>query len=217
MTAVTKTISGDDTVIQDIGRVRAVRGDRFAIEAAPGDPAFVAQRAVSCLVEPTLGDAVLFAGKPSGSLYILAVLERDDDAVTLRAPGDLTVQVDAGRFTVASKGVDVVSSEDISLTSSEVQVRASRSKVFVRRVELLSERIFGETEALKLVASKVERIAERVVDRVGRSYRFVEEMDQLRAGSIEHVAEETIRLKGEHAFLQADGLTKVDGDQIHLG
>jgi len=217
MTAAKRTISGDDAVIQEIGRVREVRGDRFAIEATPGEPCFVARRAVSCLVEPALGDAVLFAGRPSGALYVLAVLERDDDAVTLRAPGDLTLQVDAGRLTLASRGVDVVSSEDISLTSSEVRVRASRGQVFVRRLELLSEKLFGQSEAVKLVASEVERVAERVLDRVGRSYRFVEEMDQLRAGSIEHVAEETLRLKGEHAFLQADGLTKVDGDQIHLG
>jgi len=208
-----------DVFIQDVGKVRSVEDGRIVVETSDAGVTFRAKRAVSCLVEPAPDDVVLFAGKTSGDLYVLAVLEREDeDELVLRAEGDLTLQVDRGRFAVvASDGVDLVSSKDISLTSGELQVRASRGHVFVKRLELLSERLFGETEAVKLVSGKLERIADVVIDRVKRSYRFVEDMDQLRAGQIEHVAEETMRLKGENAFLQADKLTKVDGDQIHLG
>ncbi|MEZ4336773.1 MAG: DUF3540 domain-containing protein [Sandaracinaceae bacterium] len=207
--------STNDDVIQEVGAVRAVEDGRLVVHT--GGSTFRCKRAVSCLVEPQIDDVVLFAGRSSGDLYVLAVLEREDDAVTLVAPGDLTLKVDAGRFAVASEGIDLIARDDVSLTSAELQVRASRGHVFVKRLEYLGERLFGETAATKLVTGKLERVAEVLVDRLERSYRFVKDMDQLRAGHIEHVAEETVRLKGQNAFLQADQLTKVDGDQIHLG
>ena len=48
-----------------------------------------------------------------------------------------------------------------------------------------------------------------------RSYRAVEETDQLRAGQIDYVAKETLSLHGENALLTAEELVKVDGEQIH--
>lgn len=204
-----------DDVIQEIGAIAAIEDGRFVIE---GNGRFRAKRAVSCLVEPEVGDEVLFAGRSSGDLYVLAVLERKAaGAVLVRAPGDLTIKAD-GRIAIASpEGVDVVTSKNIALTGGGIEVRAGHGHVFVRHLDFIGEKLVGEVEALKVVSGKIERIAERVIERVKRSYRFIEEMDQLRAGQIEYVAEETMRLKGENAFVQADKLAKVDGDQIHLG
>jgi uncharacterized protein DUF3540 len=205
-----------DEVVQDLGTIVEVNDDGLVVESELGR--FRAVRAVSCLVEPELDDEVLFAGRPSGKLYVLAVLERHSSKITVSGPGDLCVRTQKGRFAVAAaEGVDLVSSRDISLTSNEVQVRASRGLMFVKDLEFLGERLFGQVDAVKVCSQKIERFVERVVDRVKRSYRFIEDADHVRAGQVDYVSENSMRLKGHNAFLHADLLVKLEGDQIHLG
>lgn len=217
-TAIAKRVE-HESVLQEMGVVARVdRGSGEARYQVEHDGVtYDARRAVSCLVEPEEGDQVLFAGRPSTDLYVLAVLERPTAAITVQVPGDLTLRVDKGRFAVAAVGVDLVSSRDLSLTSHEVAVRTSHAHVLAKQIELVGERLFGDVEAVKMVTRAFERVAERVVERVKRSYRYIEESDHVRSGQLDYVAEESLRLKGENAFVQADGLVKVDGDQIHLG
>lgn len=205
-------------VLQDVGDIVSATDDRFTI--ACDGATFTARRAVSCLVEPKVGDHVFFAGRSSGDLYVLAVLERTEEGteVVMRVAGDLTLKVDHGRFAVAaSEGVDIVSKEEIALTSKSVEVRATRAQMFVRRLEVVGDALFGDVRSVKTMVGKLERVAEHAIERITRSYRFIEEAEHVRAGSFEVVANEAMRLKGENSFVQADNLVKIDGDQIHLG
>ncbi len=206
----------EDHVIQEMGEIVMASDGRFSIACESGT--YTARRAVSCLVEPAVGDRVLFAGKPSSELFVLAVLERSSDEVVVQVPGDLTLQVDRGRFAVAARdGVDLVSKAQVALTAGAVEVRASRGHVFLKHLELIGETVFGDVGSMKSVVGKVERLAKHAIERIERSYRFIEEAEHVRAGSFEVVAEDTMRIKGENAFVQAEMLVKVDGDQIHLG
>lgn len=212
-----RKIEAADEVIQDIGRVARVEPQGVVVECARGT--FHARRATSCLVEPEVDDEVLFAGKSSGALYVIAILERREaSAITLSTRGDLRVTTTDGRIALAAaKGIDLVSSRDISLTSDEVQLRASRGMLFLRTLQYVGERVIGDVGLVKTTATKLERIAESIVERVKRSYRYVEDADHVRAGNIDYVSEDTMRLKGRNAMMHADLLVKLDGDQIHLG
>ncbi len=205
----------DDRVMQEIGEVAAVNDGRFTISCS--ESSFHAQRAVSCLVEPQVGDRVLFAGKVSGDLYVLAVLARESNEVVVKVPGDLTLSVGGGRFAVAAHSVDLVSSQQIGLASTSLEVRAARSKFFLRTAELVADAVVGEATSLKTIVGRLEQVAEQAIERVKRSYRFVSEAEHVRAGSYDLVANDTMRLRGEHAFVQAEKLVKIDGEQIHLG
>ena len=67
----------------------------FEVRVGSGD--YAAKRAVSCLVEPALGDRVLVALHDAGC-HVLAVLDREGDAPTrLVAEGDLEVSAPGGR------------------------------------------------------------------------------------------------------------------------
>ena len=87
----------------------------------------------------------------------------------------------------------------------------------VQGLSFLGGVVRAELEAVKLVASRVHSVVERVSQQVQRSYRTVTETDQLRAQRIDYTAEKTMSLHGEHTLITADDLVKVDGDQIHLG
>ncbi len=55
------------------------------------------------------------------------------------------------------------------------------------------------------------------MDRIGRAYRTVEETDHLRAESIDHRAEKTLKMHAENSLLTSEQLVKVDGSQVHIG
>src|SRR4051812_2990278 len=91
------------------GYVVRVEGRAFAIRYEGGECR--AAQAVSCLIDPVLGDRVLFVALADGSAFVLAVLEREEEgAATVSMDRDLTFRVPNGRFDVVTKeGVGLVS------------------------------------------------------------------------------------------------------------
>ena len=218
MSAVIQKIQATGPAFQDRGTVAATEGNDFVVSTRDGR--FHARRAVSCLVEPEIGDEVLIAGWPSGELYVLAILERPNRSATrVNAPGDVTFQVANGSFSVvAARGVNVVSTDDVQLTSmKKLQLRAVEGHVFFDKLTYLGQKVFAEVSQAKMLAGALDTVADRVVKRVKRAYRFVEELDQLRADYIDHAAQQNLRLRAHNALVSAHELFKVDADQIHLG
>lgn len=181
-----------------------------------------ADRAVSCLVEPELHDYVLVAGKPDGATlkpaYVLAVLERASPNVAITSKGDVDVRLPSGRFRVGSRrGIELVSAESIDVVSSRLGVHAESAKVVASELVALASQVVGELATVKIAGKIFDRVYERVSERVQRSFRKVEEIDQLTARQIDWAAEQTVSIKSEHTVMTAKELVKVDGEQIHFG
>lgn len=178
-----------------------------------------ASRAVSCVVDPEPGDLVLVAALASGAAYVLAVLEREAGAkVAFVADGDLELRAASGKVSVAGKeGVTVASSADVRILAAKLDVRAAEGNVVLDKLALLGRSVLAEVETVKTLATALDSIATRISQRVKRSYRIVEESDQVRAARIDYEAKESLQLHAHDALVTAEGLVKVDGDQIHLG
>lgn len=177
-----------------------------------------ARRAKSCLVAPEVGDTVLCAIEPEGA-FVLAVLEGSRGASTkLVADGDIEVQARGGRVTVcSSNGVDIVSGGDIAMTSAELQVRATRGTFGIDDLGFFGRLVQAEVAKLALVATQVDSVITRVTQRAKRVFRFIEELDQTRAGTVDVRAQDMVAVRGENAIISARVLAKVDGEQIHIG
>jgi hypothetical protein len=208
-----------DPVTQESGRVVAIRDDGAAVvRTAAGD--LVARRAVSCLVAAEVDDLVLLARSPREGAFVLAVLRRDRPAgtTTVALDGDVDLRLASGRLRVAAQeGVDLLSAREVNVDAPKLRVNAVEGSVVVQGLSFLGGVVSAELEAVKLLASRVHSVVERVSQQVQRSYRTVTETDQLRAQRIDYTAEKTMSLHGEHALITAEDLVKVDGDQIHLG
>ena len=218
MGALIQRIQAREPVFQDTGTVLSVDGDRFIVAAS--DERFEASRALSCLVEPEVDDEVLLAGRRSGDVYILAVLSRAEGSATrVRANGDVTFQVSQGSFAVvAEKGVNIVSSDDVQLTTTKAfKLRAAEGQLFIDKLSYLGQKVIAEVAQAKTFVGALDQVADRFVQRVKRAYRFVEELDQLRAEYVDHGARKNLRLRARNALMTAEDLVKIDGDQIHLG
>lgn len=179
-----------------------------------------ARRAVSCLVEPAPGDTALLALLPDGGCYVLAILERESEGAptTLRAEGDLRVELPNGGFAVAAReSVDLAAGRAVSVAGASVHVNAVDGSVALQRLTALVGQVFGEAERVRVVAAAVDQAIGRLTQRLGRSHRTVEESDHLRAGHIDYRAKEHLSLHADAALVSANELVKVDAEQIHLG
>jgi hypothetical protein len=164
--------------------------------------AVAARRAFSCLVEPEPGDTVLL-GAAGGAVYVLAVLERAGTApMRLALPDGATLATDGGRLNLAA--------ETLVMAATTTQVATQALGVNARRTDARLGRVTAIAEA-------IETIATRIIGRFRRSYRFVEEAEQIRARDIDQRASGHLHLRADTAMVQAGVLVKLQGSQIHLG
>jgi hypothetical protein len=210
-----KKLAPPDTVL-DTGTVERILDG--TIEVRLRSEACRARRAKSCLVAPEAGDRVLCALEPEGA-FVLAVLEGREGAPTkLAVEGDLHIQSRGGRVAVSSPvGVDVVTGGDLAMTSAELHVRAGKGSIAVEELGFFGRLLQAEVAKVALVAGEVSSVLTRLTQRAKRVFRFVEEIDQTRAGTVDLRAQNLVAIRGENAVISARVLAKLDGEQIHLG
>lgn len=205
-----------EAMTQEAGRVVRAAGGAFVV--ATGAAEIEARRAVSCLVEPAAGDVVLVSVLPERGAYILAVLERQGSDLCVVLDGDLHVKLPRGRFVLgAAEGVTLASGKEVGVVAGELKVNARRGSVLVESLSYLGTAVHAEIEKAKVKAAAFDASFERVTQRLKRVYRFVEELEQLRAERVDYVAKKNMSLRGENTLVTAEELVKLDGAQIHLG
>jgi hypothetical protein len=201
---------------QEAGRVVRAAGGAFVV--ATGSAELEARRAVSCMVEPAAGDVVLVSVLPERGAYILAVLERQGSDLCVVLDGDLHVKLPRGRFVLgAAEGVTLASGKEVGVVAGELKVNARRGSLLVESLSYLGTAVQAEIEKAKVKAAAFDASFERVTQRLKRVYRFVEELEQLRAERVDYVAKKNMSLRGENTLVTAEELVKLDGAQIHLG
>lgn len=199
------------------GYVVRVEGGGVVVRADRGE--LRARRAMSCLLDPALGDRVLVAVVEDGSAFVLAVLERQDDgAAAVTMDRDLAFRLPSGRFDVVAKdGVGLVSTGEVSVVAGGVEVKAVDGRLSIDRITALGRHLLAEVANVKVVAGAIDSVLDRFTQRVKRSHRIVEEMDQVRAERIDYSAEKSMHLYAENALVTAEELVKLDGENVHLG
>lgn len=176
-----------------------------------------ARCAKSCLVAPEAGDRVLCALE-GDSVYVLAVLEGTTTSTRVAVPGELDIVAQGGRMSLRSPdAVNVQGGSAISMTSPKLEMRAASGSIAIDQLMFLGKRVMAEAGKVVVAARELDTLADRVVQRAKRVFRFVEDVDQTQAGTVDIRANSLLGLRGENAIVSARVMTKVDADQIHLG
>jgi hypothetical protein len=198
-------------VFQEFGEVVAVAPGHLAVRTALAD--VKARRAASCLLAPAAGDRVLLAIEERGDAFVLAVLEqRDPGVAVVSVEGDLTIRSTRGKVAVAAQeGIDLVTGAAARIMARAVDVQAMEA------LSVLGGAVKAELGKVKMYASTLDAFFERVSQRAKRSFRTVEEIDQVRAQHIDYAAEGNVQLRGENALVTAHDLAKINGEQVHIG
>ena len=199
---------------------RVVRLDGHSLMLVTPDGALpTARRALSCLVAPQAGDRVLFATLPGDEHWVLAVLEHLDAGPTrIEVDGDLELRAPTGTVPVAAgRGVTVATGGEAAVLAGAVRVVAQRGVAVLDELTLLADKVDAEVSRMRATFTTVDTVMERLSQRAKRVYRFVEELDQLRARRVDYEAKESFQVHAHDTLLTSDQLVKIDGDQIHVG
>lgn len=201
---------------QHTGRVVSASDGRVEVDV--GGRAWEATRAVSCLEAPREGDLVLLTTLAEGGCFVLAVLAREAPGHRLAFDGDVELAVPEGSLRVVAKeGVEVLTAGRLGATADEVDVNARRAGLAVQTVSFVGHTVETEVKRARHVAEQVDRVAERVVERAGRVFRYVSGLDHLRADATDWVVAKLFNVHARSAMVTAEEIVKVDGEQIHMG
>ncbi len=117
----------------------------------------------------------------------------------------------------AQDGIDLATSKEVSVASARVSVTAAEGSLTLRRLMYIGGVLHAEVERVKHIGAALDSVLDRWSQRVRRSFRFVEEHDQVRAEQIDYEAKKNMHLHAQNTLIGAEDLVKVDGEQIQLG
>jgi hypothetical protein len=103
------------------------------------------------------------------------------------------------------------------LTGPEVAIAARRGEFQVEEVNWTARRILGRVEHVRLVAGKLERFANLVIEKTRDVYTTVDGLVQLKAGRLRTLLDGTYHFKAKRAYMKAQEDFKINADKIHLG
>jgi hypothetical protein len=201
----------DGYVVHLAGRSVTLRDGEVEVRAA---------RATSCLVEPVLGDRVLYAVLRDGRAYVLAVLDREEEDAPLKlaADRDVIIEAQGGRLDlVAAGGIGVATPDKLTMAAEAVEMRADKGTFALDDVLFVGRRLLARAAKSTLVGEVLETMAETITQRAKRVLRVVSQVDQLKAGVADIEAKSALRMHAENSYITAEKVVKVDGENIHLG
>lgn len=204
------------TVFQQYGVVTGV-GNKFVVQT--DSARYQALCAPSCLLQPEVGDRVLLVTDTDGDDYVLAVLVRAGaGGARVNLPANTDMQTQGGALRISGHGgLALQSAQQISVQAAQLRVDALQGDVTIHQMSIVGEVWRSCIDTVKTMGRNFDSVLERYHARVSRSYRSVEELDQVKAGQIDYQADSSLQLHGKYALVTADELVKMDAEQIHLG
>lgn len=177
------------------------------------------KRAISCLIEPQVGDLVMLCEAPSEECsFILSVLARSDsEAGQLCLPGGVTLQTEGKQLIVQADGIDLKSRETIGLSTVHLDVNAAAATTRVGHLQTWAETVDTKAERVTLLANTLTQQVGRMITRVRESWRKVEGLDETQAARMRVYVQGSHQLDAEHVTVNAEGFVRVDGKSINIG
>ncbi|PIF76409.1 uncharacterized protein DUF3540 [Variovorax sp. 54] len=180
-----------------------VASDDGGFTIASGSQRVRGRRAVSCLLEPCMGDTVAGLLVAPDELWVVAVLQREDDVENvLRCQGPTRLEVEGGALTLAAE---------------HFALRAQTARVAVDDTQWVGQKLHFIGSTIKLVGSVFSTVFERVAHFSKSHVRTTEGIDRVQATHLECEAEQLARISGQHLLLNGQDLVKARGGQIHFG
>lgn len=203
----------DPTLV--LARVLLVEGDKHSLALDSGTD-LIARRAAGCLLAPCPGDRVVVLVGPEP--YILSVLERGDVPPEIVLDGNARVRARGGALHLrGDHGVELTTPKTVSIVAETLSIKNASTEIFSRSIHAVAVKARASFDDLGMLAKTYDLIAERISERAERVYRFVSQLDQLRARHLDYRAEHSAQIKGENTVMVARQVAKIDGAQIHVG
>jgi hypothetical protein len=202
----------------EYGRVTGVEKGFYSVAGSFGE--YRAEKAVSCLIAPHIGDEVLAAVNGGSDCFILSVLKRregENSANELLFSGPVRMHIQDGGFDLsATEAVSLSTGTQLAMAAPKLTVHAVSAQATIERFSFRASVFNGVMQEVKVVASKVENVFERLTERLTNSCRFVREHEEIQTGSTRYLVEENLTMHSKNAMHVAEELVSINAEQIHL-
>ncbi|APG19808.1 hypothetical protein A3780_20405 [Kosakonia radicincitans] len=210
--------AADCQALTRVAKVKGRCGLWFLLESM--DPSLThAMKAASCLSEPANGDLVLVCSSENyRNHYIISILSASEASVSTVILSDgIRLSSRDGRLKIETQRLTICAEEKLSIASSSIYLTSRalllRSQHLRARLSSTVARIY----ALQMHSVTVLATCRRLFVKARDSFRWVERMDDTRAGRINLSTEETIKIRSASLTMRASDNVKIDGKHIDLG
>ena len=172
-----------------------VTNNKSKLYAAQGDLSLVALQ----------GDIELVSGKNIHCKSLGGImLESATDAQLRVASED-----DSSAISLTDKG--------LLMSTNKIGLRAQSGDLKIDHCQYQGDTFKAVLERSKILVSKIETVAIRIIERAKNVYRHVEELHQTRANRVRTLVEGSYQLKSETTYIKSEKNVNIDGEKIHLG
>lgn len=177
-----------------------------------------AARAAGCLLEPQPGDLVLAAVSTGSGAYITTVLERGaaSEEARLGLPAKTVVEAEQ-ELTLRAHELSAVGRESASLEAPACSVTTVVGQARFERFSMIGIQVKAKLAELKSVIGSIDTTADRMVQRLSRSYRRIRDFEDNRIGRWRCLVDELFSVRSKESSLTAEKQVKIDADKISLG
>ncbi|MFG1392043.1 DUF3540 domain-containing protein [Xanthobacter agilis] len=193
-----------------------VPGRVFALDAAQqvgvtvGDECLWAQRSLSCVLAPEVGDRVLVA-RVDGEAFVLAILDRLlPDTMTLSVPHARCVALSAPDIAITAEVRLALRARDARLEGESVRILATSFSLVGRLATLVAD-------LLRTTARRTETAADEMAVQAGERTTRVRGTDVSAVGTSVRRVEEVSVETAQSAVLVAKDDLRFDGTRVTVG
>lgn len=181
--------------------------------------AWRARQAASCLLAPQTGDQVLISGPDAARVYLIAVIEQADPGVArLETEGDMVLRSRAGSVALEStQAVRLAGRGAVSIDTASLKVQTENAHCVAAKMKYLGAEMTATVGTTRLIGKVYEAVMDRLSFLSRVSFRTTEEVEHVRAGSLDYRAEKSARVHASYTMVTGENLVKVDAKQIHMG
>ena len=105
----------------------------------------------------------------------------------------------------------------VKLSGPELGITAQRGEIHIEDSKFIGSNFSGTFKHAKVIAGKLETLANDVIGRAKNVYKTVEELSQLKTGRMRILINSTFHIKAKRSYLKSEEDFKVIADKIHLG
>ena len=177
------------------------------------------RQAASCLLAPQAGDQVLISGPDATRVYLIAVVEQaDPSSAQLETAGDVVLRSRGGSVSLEStQAVRLAGQASVSIDTASLKLQAKDAYCVAEQMKYLGAEVTATVGTTRLVGKVYEAVMDRLSFLSRVTFRAAEEVEHVRAGSLDYRADKSARLHASYTMVTGENLVKVDAKQIHMG
>ncbi|OZI72561.1 MULTISPECIES: DUF3540 domain-containing protein [Bordetella] len=178
-----------------------------------------ARQAASCLLAPREGDEVLISGPDAARVYLIAVTRQADPRqASLETAGDMVLRSHSGNVALEAAGAVRLAGRDaVQVETGAFRLQATDAHFVAEKAKYTAAEVSATVGATRLIGKTYEAVMDRLSFLSRVTFRAAEEVEHVRAGSLDYRADKSARLHASYTMVTGENLVKVDAKQIHMG